>query len=359
MKDKQNWRILLLFLLAILLLVVLFIFVLAGIEKPSATPIMNQSYFPQAQEMIQGARKYIHILFLEIHKDGTTTRLMNDLIAANKRGVEVKILLDDRLFCNKESLAYLSGQGIEVRLDSPDKFLHHKLMIVDGSKVLIGSTNWSYMSLKYNNESNVFIEDPPISRLFSRNSTIANYYERYFQLLWKDPTQEPKLPPLKTESIVPLAVKDDYYNELHNSLNKASKRIHIVMYGMRYYNEDSGYPDSIVNTIFNDLIAAKKRGVEVKVLVEKSDYNEVLNEFNEEATQYLKENGVEIRYDPLEVITHAKLIIIDDATILGSSNWGYGGLKAYLGSNILLLDAQVTTRYEEYFQRLWTQGSEG
>lgn len=340
MRCRKRWQILLLF-----LLLALFGFIPVEIKKPSVTPIVNQGYLSCARQMIQGAKEYVHILFLEIHKDETTTILMNDLISSKKRGVEIKILLENNLSCNQESLVYLKRNGIEARLDSPKKFLHHKLMIVDGREVVLGSTNWSYMSLDYNNEANVLIQDPAITR----------YYEKYFQLLWKDPTQEPRISPLKTKNVIPLVVKKNYFNELHNLLNSATKRIHIVMYGMRYYNEDSKYPDSIVNTIFNDLIKAKKKGIEVKVLLEKSDYNQKLNSFNEEAARYLKENKVEVRFDSPEIITHAKLIIVDDATLLGSSNWGYGGLKLYLGSNVLLLDSQLTDYYEKYFQRLWVK----
>ena len=338
MRNRKKWRISLFF-----LLILLFGCAPAKIEKPTIIPVLNQSYFPQAREMIQGAKEYIHILLLEIHKDESTKVLMEDLISAKKRGVEIKVLLENNLSCNQESLAYLKGKGIEVKLDSPEKFLHHKLMIIDGKEILLGSTNWSYMSLDYNNETNVFIRDP----------TVARYYEKYFQLLWKDPTQEPRVLLVKTKKVIPLAVKKDYSNQLHNLLNNAQKRIHIIMYGMRYYPQ---YPDSIVNTILNDLIEAKKRGLEVKVLLDKSGYNQKLNRFNEEAARYLEENGVEVRFDSPEVHTHAKLIIIDDATLLGSSNWGYGGLELYLGSNVLLLDPQITDSYEKYFQRLWLQG---
>lgn len=338
MRDKKEWKILLLS-LSILLLG----FAPVKIEKPTITPVLNQDYLPQARELIQGAKEYIHILLLEIHKDGITISLMEDLISAQKRGVEIKVLLENNLSCNQESLTYLKGKGIEARLDSPQKFLHHKLMIIDGKEVLLGSTNWSYMSLDYNNETNVLVKDSDVTR----------YYEEYFQLLWKDPTQEPRVPLLKTKKVIPLAVKKDYSNQLRSLLDNAQKRIHIIMYGIRYYPQ---YQDSIVNTMLNDLIRAKKRGVEVKVLLEKSDYNQKLNSFNGEAAQYLENNGVEVRFDPLEVTTHAKLIIIDDTTLLGSSNWGYGGLELYLGSNIILLDPQITASYEKYFQRLWLQG---
>jgi len=338
-RNRGEWRILLLF-----LLILLFGCAPAKIEQPAIVPVLNQGYLPQARELIQGAEEYIHILLLEIHKDGITISLMEDLISAQKRGVEIKVLLENNLSCNQESLTYLKGKGIEARFDSPNKFLHHKLMIVDGKEVLLGSTNWSYMSLDYNNETNVLVKDSDVTR----------YYEEYFQLLWKDPTQEPRVPLLKTKKVIPLAVKKDYSNQLHNLLSQAQKRIHIIMYGMRYYPQ---YPDSIVNTILNDLIGAKKRGVEVKVLLDKSDYNQKLNSFNEEAAQYLENNGIEVRFDSPEVHTHAKLVIVDGATFLGSSNWGYGGLKLYLGSNVLLLDPQITDAYEKYFQRLWLQGS--
>jgi len=337
-RNRREWRILLLS-LSILLLG----FAPVKIEKPTITPVLNQSYLPQARGLIQGAKEYIHILLLEIHKDGITISLMEDLISAQKRGVEIKVLLENNLSCNQESLTYLKGKGIEARFDSPKKLLHHKLMIIDGKEVLLGSTNWSYMSLDYNNETNVLVKDSDVTR----------YYEKYFQLLWKDPTQEPKTPLLKTKKVIPLAVKKDYFNELHGLLDNAQKQIHIIMYGIRYYPQ---YQDSVVNTILDDLIKAKNREIEVKVLLEKSDYNQKLNSYNEESARYLKENGIEVRFDSLEITTHAKLIIVDDATLLGSSNWGYGGLELYLGSNIILLDPQITDSYEKYFQRLWLQG---
>lgn len=314
-------------------------------EGPPITPVLNREYFPIAQELIKEAKEYIHILFLEIHKDGVTISLMEELISARKGGVEIKVLLENKLSCNRESLFYLKRHGIEAKFDSPKKLLHHKLIIVDGRKVLLGSTNWSYMSLDYNNETNVLI----------RNPTVTHYYEEHFQLLWKDATQEPKIPLIKTKKVIPLAVKKDYFNQLHNLLSNAQKRIHIVMYGARYYPQ---YPDSRVNTILNDLIEARKRGVGVNLLLEKSDYNERLNSGNEAVARYLKKNGVEVRFDSLETITHAKLIIIDEATLLGSSNWGYGGLELYLGSNVLLFDPQITDHYEKYFQRLWAQSGE-
>lgn len=340
MGNRKEWRILILF-----LLILLFGCTPVTSEKPVVTPVLNRSYFPRAQELIQGAGKYIHILFLEIHQDEITTPLMEELISARKRGVEVQVLLEDTFSCNRQSLSYLKGKGIEARFDSPNKFLHHKLMIIDGKEVLLGSTNWSYMSLDYNNETNVLIRD----------STIARYYENYFQLLWEDPTREPEIPALKIKEVIPLAIKRDYSNTLHNLLSQAQQRIHIIMYGMRYYPQ---YRHSIVNTILGDLIEAKKRGVEVKVLLDKSGYNQKLNRFNQEAARYLEENGVEVRFDSPEVHTHAKLVVVDGATFLGSSNWGYGGLELYLGSNVLLLNPQITDAYEKYFQRLWVQSEE-
>jgi phosphatidylserine/phosphatidylglycerophosphate/cardiolipin synthase-like enzyme len=342
MKRRPRWQILLLILLLALV-------GFTPVEpKPPLVPIINRDYLPCAREMIRGAKDYIHILFLEIHEDATTRLLMDELVSSKKRGVEVKVLLENKLSCNEESLFYLKRNGIEARLDSPKKFLHHKLMIVDGKEVILGSTNWSYMSLNHNNETNVRIQDPAITR----------YYEKYFQLLWEDTTREPRIPPLRTKNVIPLAVKKDYFDEIRSLLGSATKRIHIVMYGVRYYGKDSKYPDSMVNAVFNDLIKAKTKGVEVKVLLERSDYSHILNKFNEEVARYLKENEVEVRFDSPTTITHAKLIIVDDVTLLGSSNWGYGGLKLYLGSNVLLLDPQLTDYYEKYFQRLWTKSGE-
>jgi len=108
------------------------------------------------------------------------------------------------------------------------------------------------------------------------------------------------------------AVTDgEYYVELHKVLSESTVSVHMVEFELKYYKT---FPSSLQNQIVKDLIEAKKRGVDVKIVVD-----EFSNESN--AFDILQQNGIEIRWDSENVTTHAKLVIVDGRIVLiGSTN---------------------------------------
>ncbi len=329
--------------LLLLLIVLLSCLACTQRVKEEITPVVNRDYFPTALEAFNGAKGSIHVILLVMSSGYGVDELKDALVGARKRGVEVKVLLEDGIKANQATIAYLRSMGIETKPDDGARLTHNKILIIDGEKVLLGATNWSTSSLNYNNETNVLIQSP----------VIADYFENYFQALWENSYQEPEINKVSTPRITPI-VNREHFPYLDDLLKKAKKRIHIMMYDMRYYPQ---YPGGEATRLLNDLIAAKQRGVEVKVLLEKSDYHKRLNRTNTQTASYLKENGIEVKFDPEETITHSKLIIVDDVAVVGSCNWSHGQLERSHNSSVLINDPQVTGSYEEYFDNLWKQGS--
>ncbi len=143
--------------------------------------------------------------------------------------------------------------------------------------------------------------------------------------------------------ILPLSNRG-YFPAVHRALQEADKSIHIATFELKYYEE---YPDSLENTIIKDIIEAKKRGVEVKIIVD--EYSKSNNAFD-----LLREEGVDIIYDSKSVTTHAKLVIIDgELVILGSTNFSYYGLEKNNEANVLIESSKIAEYYEEYFSGLW------
>ncbi len=107
--------------------------------------------------------------------------ILNALIAAAGRGVEVRVFLDDCAFypesaqANREAARYLADRGIKVRFDDPSATTHAKLVIIDDRDVVLGSTNWNYYSLVRNNETDIAALGIP---------ALAAAYERFFTYLW-------------------------------------------------------------------------------------------------------------------------------------------------------------------------------
>ena len=82
----------------------------------------------------------------------TNDDLANEIIAAHKRGVQVRIITDDEAMKGKGADAQrCADEGIAVRTDSEEKFhMHNKFMIVDQTFLVTGSFNWTFQAGKSN-----------------------------------------------------------------------------------------------------------------------------------------------------------------------------------------------------------------
>lgn len=96
--------------------------------------------------------------------------LVEDLLAARRRGVSVEIELErDALGKgsvyeqNRRAATLLSQGGVKVRFDAPRTTTHVKAMVIDGRYVYLGSHNLTQSALKYNNELSVMIDSQELA----------------------------------------------------------------------------------------------------------------------------------------------------------------------------------------------------
>jgi len=123
-------------------------------------------YLIQAKDSIIIA---MYFIIIEPEGDGPVNELVNDLIAAKKRGVKVKVILEDSKL--KESrLAYqkLKENNIPVYFDTPSNLLHIKGVAIDGRYLFLGSANWSRAAIEDNYEATYFKDSPPDARAFKK-----------------------------------------------------------------------------------------------------------------------------------------------------------------------------------------------
>ena len=84
--------------------------------------------------------------------------LLDEIIEARERGVEVNILLEDGQEKNRLTADYLKDRGVMATFDAPETKLHAKTILIDGNKFIIGSSNWTKSAFTKNNESNVLVD---------------------------------------------------------------------------------------------------------------------------------------------------------------------------------------------------------
>ena len=136
---------------------------------------------------------------------------------------------------------------------------------------------------------------------------------------------------------------------LQEQIRKAEKSIYIMMF---YISFDCRKKDSLVNKIVMDLIAARKRGVSVNVMLDRDGQNDVYNSrlINKEVVEIFKKNRISVHFDSALTVLHSKITIIDEKQILiGSHDWTLNSFYKYNETSIALDSVELASYYIEDF----------
>lgn len=153
---------------------------LFAIPPVMATPAVQVGFSPEgsAQQLVlntlDDARKNIRLTGYSF----TSPEVVRALIRAARRGVDVKVVLDDRANRNKSSVAAINllvNAGIPVRTVSTFKILHDKYIVTDGQTVQTGSFNYSRAAAVANSENVVVLKEMP---------AVAQRYLSHWQSRW-------------------------------------------------------------------------------------------------------------------------------------------------------------------------------
>lgn len=98
----------------------------------------------------------------------SSPEVVRSLIAAKRRGVDVRVVLDQKANTGKSNNAsrtamnLLAGAGIPVRTTSAWKILHDKVIVTDGRNTQVGSFNFSRTADRSNSENVLVVWDDPV-----------------------------------------------------------------------------------------------------------------------------------------------------------------------------------------------------
>ncbi|MEM1580919.1 MAG: phospholipase D-like domain-containing protein [Candidatus Bathyarchaeia archaeon] len=139
-----------------------------------------------------------------------------------------------------------------------------------------------------------------------------------------------------------------YYYSVRADLQRANKSILIAMYSMIY---DKYYtPPDWANDLIEELIYAKRRGVNVKVIIEYRTYSGFLDD-NLWTRDYLFSNNVSVKLDDEPDTDHLKLVIIDDKIIyIGSHDWNDPSLFSNHEISVKILSEKLAQELREYVE---------
>jgi len=149
-----------------------------------------------------------------------------------------------------------------------------------------------------------------------------------------------------------------YFPAAKEAIAKAEKSIDVAMFTIE---SSLSRQDSKPSQLIGALIEAKKRGVEVEVILDQnvdfvqrrhaSDWETKIK--STRAYKRLKEAGIKVYYDEPARYTHAKCVIIDKKiVILGSTNWTEASFDNNIETSVLINSEKLAEEILTYLKTI-------
>ena len=284
------------------------------------------------KELVDAATKTLRIKMFEL----TSEPLIGAVLAAHERGVDVVVLLNpvrsNGARPNDPTFERLTQAGVAVDWTSDRfKITHEKSMIIDGTKLLISTFNYSEKYLTKTRDYGVLVEDSDI---------IAEVTE-CFEADRAGVHFEPRLKsPLAWGNSSARRIAATFIDEAEEELWIQHPKFHDV-------------------AILEHVLAARLRGVKVHLLcggahgIEQED---LLETFCHQ--RILAQAGVRLRKQK-HLKLHAKLMIADGSRVMiGSMNIDRDAFDVRRELGILLEDEEAVTALRSIFKADWHDARE-
>ncbi|PIJ48650.1 phospholipase D family protein [Erwinia sp. OLMDLW33] len=144
-----------------------------------AAPSIDAGFSPEgsAQQLVlrtlDDARESIRLMGYSF----TSPEVVKSLVAAKRRGVDVRVVIDDRGNRSRASQSAMNvvvNAGIPLRTNGQYKIMHDKVIITDGQNVQLGSYNYT-RAAESNSENALVVREVP---------ALAQTYLAHWQSRW-------------------------------------------------------------------------------------------------------------------------------------------------------------------------------
>lgn len=304
---------------------------------------------PQLEKLIGEAKQSIRMDYF-IFSGKQAMRLAELMVAKAKAGVDVQVMFDPRLGSldvikpgEQKVIDFLKRNGIQVafanydalppQIDKKESLTgrlidHNKIIVVDDRAAMIGGWNLADKFEKFH-DAMVRIEGPAVADLAQQLA-----FDRYFALNPKaakaglaTPAVERQDQKKSAPGLSTVRVNSTGINRQNNqwailqNISQARTSIYATMLEL----DDPSIVDA--------LIVAKNRGLDVRILLDPSDFSGLVPALEKGprewmdavAVKRLLDAGVQVRYfktSPQQEVVHAKMAVFDgNEVMLGSADW--------------------------------------
>ncbi len=269
--------------------------------------------------------------------------IMDAVVAAEERGVEVRWVTDDEYGIEEDELEghdyfkNLEDAGVEVIDDDRSGLMHNKYIIFDDAIVWTGSTNLTINGMYKNNNNSIVIY----------SKTLADIYETDFEEMWagdfgarSESTVDEQTVIIADSEITALfSPEDDAADYLAAFVSQAADSIYFMAFSFTH------------EAIGNAMMDVYDSGVTVSGIFEtrgsETEYSELT------AFHCL---GMPVRQDGNPATFHHKVIIIDQRWVVtGSFNFSNNADESNSENLIIIDNPEIATLFLLEFERRWDE----
>ncbi len=303
----------------------------------------------------------------------TSFDIANKLIESKNRGLDVKVLLEGGPVgglsnFSKSILCDLYSYNIPVYLYNGDlSFLHAKYIIGDNKSVLVSSENFGDSGYPDNDQENrgwgTLVFDSGIANnllsLFSIDLESTEEFTCETQKkLVRPKTVKGDYIVYKNQIVELISAPENAVEKILSLLNSANKSISIEQLYIKDWSRDK-------NPFLEAVIDKARKGVEVKILLDSSDFNLEENSSNPKIVEYvngisklenlsLEAKLIDLQSSGLREL-HVKGVIVDNNKVLVSSiNWNKNSPTRNREVGVII-EGDATKYYTELFLKDWEE----
>ncbi len=319
----------------------------------------GENFYKKELEEISKAQHSVNIEAYIFQKGDVTKSLMSALVERAQRGVQVRLVIDALgSFSNsKEFFKPLIDAGGKMQwyhpfrwynIDRSNNRTHRELMVIDGNRGFIGGAGFADHWLKDEKghkrwrDTVVFIEGPSVSAL--QGTFVENWLEASGEII----AGTDFFPIIQGQGQSPAFVVNS------SAMVGGSTRARILFQTLLASAKSTIYittpyflPD---HDIIDELIRAKKRGVDVKIITpgKKSDHT-VTRSSSRRLYGDLLENNIEI-YEYQPAMIHAKIMVVDGKwSVVGSTNFDNRSFELNDEVNLAAFDGSMAADLTQDF----------
>ena len=150
-------------------------------------------------------------------------------------------------------------------------------------------------------------------------------------------------------------IRDDQYSTtLINMIGSARRRCLCSIFIVNFNSQYAGFTG-----ILEALEDARWLGVDVRVLIGGSRENYNIAESSASARAIFQDRKIFSHWltsRPMQQSSHAKFVIVDDTTLLGSHNWSQGAFTNQIQDSIQIHSPDLASFLAGFFNRQWRRG---